>query len=347
MLKEYIGTEALVISKILCFSINSIVLRANEVCVILSCATFLLSFHVFDCREQTVFDFLFSRLAKGHRDQLETFFRIKNVSVDGVMVTSDSVVKEGMKVALLLPDHCEQAVNTKWKLIWENEELMAVFKPPLLPVSRTTRNLYQTLISLVRRETPYVDAHLLHRLDTETSGVLLLAKNKQADQKWKNQLEVLITRKVYHAWVYGEPSWDNKVFICELSEKQDSTIRSQVYVVDSNNMALYIKPRLSKTVFTVLQRCGERSLVQCELVTGRKHQIRAQLAYLGHGIVGDKIYSEQGRFYLKRLNSELNEEDYDVLGSLHQLLFATEVVLNVDGVHVSIKSIHESLGKKT
>jgi 23S rRNA pseudouridine1911/1915/1917 synthase len=67
------------------------------------------------------------------------------------------------------------------------------------------------------------------------------------------------------------------------------------------------------------------SLIECELFTGRKHQIRAQLAYLGHPIVGDKIYSNGGEFYLKRLDKTLCEADHERLLTPHHLLHAYEI----------------------
>ena len=200
----------------------------------------------------------------------------------------------------------------------------------MLPVSRTTRNLYQTLISLVRRETPFVNAQLLHRLDTETAGVILLAKDSAADKKWKKQLEQLIVRKVYHAWVTGLPEWNQFTVECELSEKQGSEIRSQMYVVDPQERECYLKPKVSKTAFRVLQRQTDRALIECELFTGKKHQIRVQLAHLGHPIIGDKIYSHDGRFYVKRLAQPLTDDDFAILGAPHHLLESKVVELNTE-----------------
>nr|WP_232846433.1 RNA pseudouridine synthase [Amphritea pacifica] len=213
---------------------------------------------------------------------------------------------------------------------------MAVYKPHLLPVSRTTRNLYNTLISLVRRQTPYYDARLLHRLDSETAGVILLAKHASADRQWKPRLDQLIIEKVYHAWVTGIPLWQSKTLVCELSERADSAIRSQVYVVDGSDRKHFVKPRHSKTAFRVLYSEAGNALIECRLYTGRKHQIRAQLSYLGHPVVGDKIYGHRGYFYLKRIEEGLDATDFRVLGSRYHRLQAVELTLNIDGERVPI-----------
>ena len=307
----------------------------------------VLSFPVYDQLElgmgmgmdQTVSSFLESRLVERDSAQLQEYFLQGFIQLNGKQAAHDQRLKSGDEVLVGLPHHREAEVNTDWKLLWENDELMAVYKPPLLPVSRTTRNLYHTLISLIRRETPYADAHLLHRLDTETSGVMLIAKDKAADKKWKKQLDTLMSKKIYHAWVYGLPEWEELTFECLLAEKEGSLIRSQVYVVDDENIDAFRKPKKSKTAFRVIEREAERSLIECEIFTGRKHQIRAQLAHLGHPVVGDKVYAHLGAYYLKRLNNPLTEEDYRLLGGDFHKLSAVCPELMLEDEVITIESI--------
>lgn len=289
---------------------------------------FRLTFVVLGATDSTVTEFLSSRLADYEVEQLSCAFEEGRISMNGLSVQPTHSLVTGQKITLDLPNHEEAPVDVNWRILWQNDELMMVFKPALLPVSRTTRNLYQTLISLIRRETAYADARLLHRMDTETSGVMLIAKDQNADKKWKKHFQQLVRRKVYHAWVDGCPEWDQLTFECELSEKVDSAIRSQMYVVDHSCLADYPKPKSSKTVFRIIKQQMNRSLIECELLTGRKHQIRAHLAHLGYPIIGDKIYSHNGRFYLKRLQQPLTADDMAVLGAEHHLL--ESVLLELD-----------------
>lgn len=296
---------------------------------------FSLTFRVFSA-QRSVFQFLRHRLVDAHGAQLADLFSSHRILIDNQPASLNQALDAGQKVTVFLPEHQEEVVDTRWKLLWENTELLALYKPHLLPVSRTTRNLYHTLISLVRRETVYDQCQLLHRLDTETAGVILLAKDRAADRKWKPKLNQLMLKKIYHAWVSGEPSWDVHRFECELSEKEGSLIRSQVYVVEPDSADLFKKPKYSKTIFTVLQRKAGYTLIECELCTGRKHQIRAQLAYLGHPILGDKIYAHQGRYYLQRLTEGLSALDYQCLSSPYQRLEAVKVVLSLPDEKVEI-----------
>ena len=251
---------------------------------------------------------------------------------------ADRMLIPGQRYAFFKPDHIEAPIDTGWKLLWQNHELMAVHKPANLPVSRTTRNLHQTLISLIRRQTQYTDAHLLHRLDAETSGLMLLAKNSHCDRKWKKRLNKLLVSKRYQAVVWGKPDWQQHDCQRYLAEHPHSPIRSRVFCLSEQQVQSepeWIKPKLGHTRFrrlkTGLHRQRPVSLIECELLTGRRHQIRTQLAALGHPIVGDKIYSEDGHYYLKRLEQNLSEADYQQLGASHQLLHACSVQLNVYG----------------
>lgn len=298
--------------------------------------SFVLRFQVY-ASSPSISSFLSARLASLHQAQLPQLFEQNLVSVDGQIASAEQALAVAQQVEISLPEHYEEPVDIQWRKLWENDEILAVYKPHLLPVSRTTRNLYNTLISLVRRQTPYEEAHLLHRLDTETAGIILLAKTKAADKKWKPQLDKLINKKIYQAWVAGTPKWDELSFACELSEKIGSSIRSQMYVVDPAESKLYSKPKQSKTLFRVLCREQDKSLIECELITGRKHQIRVHLAHLGHPIIGDKIYSKAGRYYLKRLQGPLEQADFKALGSEYQMLTAVRMEINPDDQPVIIR----------
>ncbi len=239
------------------------------------------------------------------------------IHVDGEPLLNNLVLSEGQNVVYTVPNYQEGKVDTRWKLLWENDDIAAVHKPSNLPVSRTTRNVYNTLIQILRRESPWPDAHLLHRLDLETSGIILIGQTKASASKYQSNLSDLIQRKVYHAIVKGKPSWDKLDYQCELNTLKDSAIRCQMHEVE--------KGKTSRTKFTVIKTNDEFSIIECELLTGRKHQIRAHLSILGHPIVGDKIYSNNGEFYLKRLQDTTTLQDHEKLITEHHLLHAFQI----------------------
>lgn len=247
------------------------------------------------------------------------------IQLDGDVVLDNVVLQVGQQLVYTIADYKEDPVNLGWRLLWEGDDIFAIHKPANLPVSRTTRNVYNTLIQLVRRESPWPDAHLLHRLDLETSGVILLSKDKQGASRWQPQLKTLIHQKIYHAVVYGIPKWQITEFHCKLNTRKDSPIRCQMHVCSEEE-----KGKASHTRFKVIATGKGYSLLECELLTGRKHQIRAHLAHLGHPIVGDKIYAHEGEFYLKRLQDAVTPEDILRLQTPHHLLHAYQLVIQKD-----------------
>lgn len=267
----------------------------------------------------------------GSPEHIQQTFTAGWLRVNDRVVHVDQALVPGDRVQLWLPDHVEADVDVQWRLLWKRHDLMVVHKPAGLPVSRTTRNLFNTLISLVRRATQYKEAHLLHRLDAETSGLMVLANHSHADKRYKKHLDRLMVGKVYHALVWGDPDWNELDCVCYLAERLDSPIRTQMHVVDVDEVGTRHTPKWSQTQFSVLRRYGSYTLVSCTLQSGRKHQIRAQLAHLGHAIIGDKIYSHAGRYYLTRLTRDLTAQDEVDLGAPHHLLHAYELQLQIAG----------------
>ncbi len=247
------------------------------------------------------------------------------IEIDGQAVLDNQILNTGQQLKYTINNYQEAPVDCNWVLLWEGEDIFAVHKPANLPVSRTTRNVYNTLIQLVRRESPWPDAHLLHRLDLETSGIILLAKDKQGATRWQPKISQLLGRKIYHAVVHGKPEWSQLDFQCKLNTRKDSPIRCQMHVCSEEE-----KGKASTTHFKVISSNEHYSIIECELFTGRKHQIRAHLAHLGFPIVGDKIYGHDGEFYLKRLEDKVNQDDWDQLQTQHHLLHAQCVQLNLD-----------------
>ncbi|MFW1677969.1 RluA family pseudouridine synthase [Pontibacter sp. JAM-7] len=285
-----------------------------------------LRFPVFKSAAGTdLLNFLQQRLPANHAQQLPVWLDQQQLFLNNIVLSANTTLHPGQTLSLHLPDHHEAPVQTDWHIIWQNHELMVVYKPPLLPVSRTTRNLYHTLISLVRRETEWHQAQLLHRLDTETDGLILLAKNRTADRKWKPKLNELLLHKRYHARVYGRPAWQHQQCVTTLAERPDNPIRCQMFVGSDQSTG-----KLCQSYFTCLAQQQYHALIECTLVTGRRHQIRAQLAHLGHPIVADKIYAHQGRYFLKRLADPLTEQDYSKLGGDHHQLTAVAMTLRPD-----------------
>ncbi|HET6204216.1 MAG TPA: RluA family pseudouridine synthase [Planctomycetota bacterium] len=192
-------------------------------------------------------------------------------------------------------------------IVYEDEWLLAVDKPANLPVHPSGRYLYDTLIfALYRRyrrpEDPGRDIkpRLLHRIDRETSGLVLCSKDERAHLLLYRQFEGREIFKEYLALVHGEPLEEEGTIDLPLAPS-GGPIRVKM-VVRADGLP-------SLTRWRVVRRARGFALLACEPKTGRQHQVRAHLAARGYPIVGDKIYGPDERLFLKALAKELSEED--------------------------------------
>jgi 23S rRNA pseudouridine1911/1915/1917 synthase len=214
--------------------------------------------------------------------------------------------------------------------IYEDEHLLVVDKPPLMTVHPTARHHKHTVIKLLEAQRPGEDLALIHRLDRETSGILLVAKSKEADRRFKAGLERLSLleagraergepvegppTKSYIAITWGTPQ---DGLINAPLEADPSPLRVKMSVCASGGLA-------ARTGVKVLKSAGAYALVQCDLYTGRQHQIRVHLAEGGTPIVGDKLYGPDEMLLARGADNQLTEDDLQILELPRHALHAAE-----------------------
>jgi 23S rRNA pseudouridine1911/1915/1917 synthase len=214
----------------------------------------------------------------------------------------------------------EQAPDTALTVLYEDEHLCAVDKPAGIPVHPTARYHKSTVVKMLEAARDGERLMLSHRIDRETSGVLLLARTPEADRGVKAQFEGRLPKgrtravtKRYGALTWGWPEADQ--FRVDLPLELDPTSRYQVKM----RVAAPGTGLSAGTVFEVRGRrvhpaTGRRyAFLSCVLETGRQHQIRVHLAALGTPIVGDKLYGPDEDLFARGADGELTAEDLAVL----------------------------------
>ncbi|KGY11089.1 hypothetical protein NM22_16980 [Vibrio tubiashii] len=166
-------------------------------------------------------------------------------------------------------------------IVFEDEHILVANKPSgLLSVPGRLAEHYDSLWS--RLVDLYPEIQVVHRLDMDTSGLMLLAKHKDAERSLKKQFQYRLTHKVYYARVWGHPQQDkgevDLPLICDWPNRPRQKVCFE-----------HGKP--SQTRYQVVKREEKTSIVRLLPITGRSHQLRVHMQALGHPIVGDEFYS--------------------------------------------------------
>jgi 23S rRNA pseudouridine1911/1915/1917 synthase len=228
---------------------------------------------------------------------------------------SARVLKHGARVVVVIPPELRLpevlADPGDLAILFEDADALAVDKPAGQAVHPSGKTLAGTLIQQVHArysegaELP-VPIRLCHRIDKETSGVVLLGKGERAHRRIRKQFERHTVEKEYLALVHGSPAEDAGAIDLPLGPAHASRVRMKI--------AVQAGGQESHTRWRVVERRGAFALLACTLLTGRQHQIRVHLAAIGHPIVGDKLYGPDDELFLKGARKELAAED---LAALH------------------------------
>ncbi len=233
---------------------------------------------------QTLLEFLSKRFSYHNPDEWRERIQEGKVKVNGLTPSEGQPLRPGDEVAYTTQSWEEPEVNPNYRVVFEDETVLVISKPAPLPVHAIGAYFQNTLMHLLRRDRPEAqNYHLVHRLDSETSGLLLLAKDKGLVALYQKEWDERV-KKSYKAIVFG--MFDESPIRLEASigSKVGSSIRMKLAVNgDGGHPAV--------TEFKLLEKRGKFSMVEARLLTGRTHQIRVHLEHLGYPIVGDKIYS--------------------------------------------------------
>ncbi len=224
-----------------------------------------------------------------NRSTLQKFIESGFVQVDGeVVLKPNAKFEEGVKISLVVPEEMRNA-DVKPDVIYEDENVLVINKPAgLLSMAKGEYCPEKTLEDF---------GLLVHRLDRDTSGVVILAKNEETQSMLRRQFQDRKAHKTYFAVVSGRPKLDEARIDLPMARdlKRPTTFR-----VDPNG-------KEAETYYKVVKTDDKHSLVELRPTTGRTHQLRVHMGYLGCPIVGDRVYNGEKaeRLFLHAFSLEI------------------------------------------
>ena len=236
----------------------------------------------------TLMDFLLSKMGGMSRTSVKNLLARRVVRVNrSVETRPDTVLNSGDEVVIVPEQGARQLTHPKLRIVYEDDYLIVVEKREgLLTVSAHPGSAETTAFSIlkdyVRRSDKRNGIFVVHRLDRETSGLLVFAKTRELQEYMRTYWRELVTKRTYVAVVEGEMPKEEDTITTWLSEDPKSTMVYSSPVDDGGKVAI--------THYKQLKTNGDYSLLELHLETGRTNQIRVHMASVGHPVVSDRKY---------------------------------------------------------
>lgn len=223
------------------------------------------------------------------RSQLKKWIVDGQVTINGEIVKPKHLLKAGDEVVV----HPEEPVkidlepeNIPLDIVYEDDDVLVVNKPQGMVVHPAPGHSNHTLVNALLYHSPLSHINgefrpgIVHRIDKDTSGLLMIAKNDQAHRSLAAQLKAKTNQREYIALVHGVIKEEQGTIDAPLGRSRK----------DRKKQAVVADGRHAVTHFKVIKRYRHYTLVKCRLETGRTHQIRVHMAYIGHPLAGDPLY---------------------------------------------------------
>jgi len=237
-------------------------------------------------REAKLLEFLYESFPDRSRKSIKSLLEQKQIMIQNQIVTRfDYPLAPGMNVIILKKKPADNMTLRKINLLYEDEHLLVIEKSAGLLSVATVKENEETAFSILKR---YVkkshnrtELHIVHRLDRDTSGIMMFAKTKEIQKKLQDNWENAVTKRIYYAVVEGHVQNAEGEIVSCLKENKSLMMYSSKTPGDGQKAV---------TRYRVLKSTARYSLLEVSLQTGRKNQIRVHLQDIGHSIAGDKKY---------------------------------------------------------
>lgn len=231
------------------------------------------------------------------RSMLQKLISEKKITVNGKFAAKSYLVKNGDVIEIDIPEPVELDVvpeNIPIEIVYQDEHLLVVNKPKGMVVHPAAGNYSGTLVNALLYHCKgqlssingVIRPGIVHRIDKNTSGLLIVAKTDKAHVGLAEQIKAHTFTREYHAVVCGRLKEATGIIDAPIG--RHPVDRKKMCVTEKNS-------KEAKTEYTVMEEYGNYSYVKLKLFTGRTHQIRVHMAYIGHSVFGDDVYGKPSK----------------------------------------------------
>ena len=282
--------------------------------------------------------FVKTQITRLSRTRIQTVIVTQLRRSDGHAPKPATIVAAGEHYVIRREAKPEPPCPRTFGVVHSDARVLVVDKPAGLPVHASAKFYFNTLARVLSERYPdEPELQLCHRLDRETSGCLVVARDKQAAAFVKQAIaDKHRTTKQYVAIVHGQPPWEAEHELdapLRIAGDADATRLANVRVIAGDGgLAALTRVRVDA-------RHGDYALVRCTLVTGRQHQIRAHLAHAGFPIVGDKLYAHGDDAFIDYCDEGLTPELAELFVLPRHALHAARIVVpHPDGGEIAAEA---------
>lgn len=254
----------------------------------------IIEIYVDEDKDIRIDSYLAEELKEISRSNIQKMIKEGLITVNGKKIKPRYLVRTGdyIEIKILEPKKINiPAENIPLNILYEDDDIAIIDKPQGMVVHPASGNYSGTLVNALLYHMDSLSTMggqerpgIVHRLDKDTSGLLIISKNDFSHSILVNEIKERRVKRIYYCLVYGNIKVDKGVINAPIG--RDPVDRRRMTVIDKNS-------KEAITYFKVLERFNRYTLLEVELETGRTHQIRVHMAYIGHPVVGDIVYSNK------------------------------------------------------
>lgn len=254
----------------------------------------IIEIYVYEDKDIRIDSYLAEELKEISRSNIQKMIKEGLITVNGKKIKPRYLVRTGdyIEIKILEPKKINiPAENIPLNILYEDDDIAIIDKPQGMVVHPASGNYSGTLVNALLYHMDSLSTMggqerpgIVHRLDKDTSGLLIISKNDFSHSILVNEIKERRVKRIYYCLVYGNIKVDKGVINAPIG--RDPVDRRRMTVIDKNS-------KEAITHFKVLERFNRYTLLEVELETGRTHQIRVHMAYIGHPVVGDIVYSNK------------------------------------------------------